>query len=182
MKYPIINREACGYCGACVSVCPTNALELVDIYVRQNLELCTGCLACVKVCPVGAIRLDGSSGGAEMVGQSTNNSQQHFPAKDLEVDVLVVGAGPGGSMAAKSAAEQGAQVLMIEKRQEIGTPVRCAEGVSKRALAELVELDQKWICDELIGGRVYSPDGNSKGRSSIERWEPWQLRQEHWSG
>jgi digeranylgeranylglycerophospholipid reductase len=74
-------------------------------------------------------------------------------------DILVIGAGPAGSMAARAAAQQGVDVLMIEKRQEIGVPVRCAEGVSKRALAELTELDPKWICAEIHGGRIHSPDG-----------------------
>jgi flavin-dependent dehydrogenase len=42
-----------------------------------------------------------------------------------EWDVVVVGGGPGGSMAAREAARAGLQVLMVEKRQEIGAPVRC---------------------------------------------------------
>ena len=41
-----------------------------------------------------------------------------------EYDVIVVGAGPGGCIAAKVAAENGFRVLMLEKRQEIGAPVR----------------------------------------------------------
>ena len=40
------------------------------------------------------------------------------------VDVLVVGAGPSGSTAARHAALGGAKTLLIEKRSEIGTPVR----------------------------------------------------------
>src|SRR2546428_1114067 len=58
-------------------------------------------------------------------------------AMDRQVDVLVVGAGPTGSTAAKYAALGGADVLLIEKRSEIGTPVRCGEGVAKRWLAEI---------------------------------------------
>jgi len=38
--------------------------------------------------------------------------------------MIVVGAGPGGAIAAKVAAESGLRTLMLEKRQEIGTPVR----------------------------------------------------------
>ena len=41
-----------------------------------------------------------------------------------EFDVIVVGAGPGGSIAAKVVAENGLSVLLLEKRQEIGSPVR----------------------------------------------------------
>ena len=74
-------------------------------------------------------------------------------------DVVVVGAGPAGSMAAKIVAENGLNVLMVEKRQEIGVPVRCAEGVSKAELAEFVEVNRKWIAAEVIGAKIYSPDG-----------------------
>ena len=41
-----------------------------------------------------------------------------------DYDVIVVGAGPGGSIAAKVAAENDLKVLMLEKRQEIGATVR----------------------------------------------------------
>lgn len=74
-------------------------------------------------------------------------------------DVLVIGAGPAGSIAAKTAAEKGLTVLLIEKRQEIGDPVRCAEGVSKEYLKKHVEIDKKWICADLKGARIYAPDG-----------------------
>jgi geranylgeranyl reductase family protein len=45
------------------------------------------------------------------------------------VDVLVVGAGPGGSTAARVAAAEGARVLLVEKRPVVGLPVQCAEYV-----------------------------------------------------
>ncbi|HJK18272.1 MAG TPA: FAD-dependent oxidoreductase, partial [Methanocorpusculum sp.] len=54
-------------------------------------------------------------------------------------DVLVVGGGPGGALAAKAAAEAGLSVLLVEKRPAIGAPVRCAEGIGKEALAEFIE-------------------------------------------
>ena len=162
----LIDRETCGYCGACVSVCPNNAIELVDAYVRSDQSLCTGCLACVKVCPLGAITLDTeyrssrlqpalpSNGGPTSVGNQKSKIENQ-----KSVDVLVIGGGPAGSIAARTAAQQNVDVLMIEKRQEIGSPVRCAEGVSKRALAELTELNSKWISAEINGGRIHSPDG-----------------------
>ena len=47
----------------------------------------------------------------------------------IETDILVIGAGPAGSSAAKHAALGGAKVILIEKKSEIGAPKRCAEGV-----------------------------------------------------
>ena len=78
--------------------------------------------------------------------------------KDM-YEVLVIGAGPAGSIAAKIAAENGLDVLLIEKRQEIGDPVRCAEGVNKEYLKKHVEIDKRWICADLKGSCIYSPDG-----------------------
>ncbi len=103
----------------------------------------------------------------------------------VSYDVVVIGAGPGGSMAAKTAAEEGLDVLMVEKRQEIGAPVRCAEGVSKEELSSLVEIKEKWVAAEVAGAKIYSPDntvitlsaeqaGNEVGyileRKIFDRW------------
>jgi len=44
-------------------------------------------------------------------------------------DVLVVGAGPAGSAAARAAARQGVSVVLAERRRRVGVPVRCAEFV-----------------------------------------------------
>ncbi len=48
-------------------------------------------------------------------------------AEKIQTDVLVVGAGPAGSVAARYAAEKGLNVTMIECRPEVGVPVRCGE-------------------------------------------------------
>jgi digeranylgeranylglycerophospholipid reductase len=45
----------------------------------------------------------------------------------LEVDVLIVGAGPAGSTTAKYCADKRLDVLMIDRRAEIGFPVQCGE-------------------------------------------------------
>jgi digeranylgeranylglycerophospholipid reductase len=44
-------------------------------------------------------------------------------------DVLVIGAGPAGSTAARIAAQKGVKVLLLERRERVGLPVRCAEYV-----------------------------------------------------
>lgn len=77
----------------------------------------------------------------------------------MRCDLVVVGAGPAGSMTAKAAAEAGLKVVMLEKRQEIGDPVRCAEGVSKGSLKKLVDPDPSWISAEVKGARIRAPDG-----------------------
>ncbi len=78
--------------------------------------------------------------------------------QNLKTDVLVIGAGPAGSMTAKWAAKHGAKVLMIEKRQEIGSPVRCGEGMSKAWLEDVgIKPSSRWINVEVEGARIYSP-------------------------
>jgi len=83
--------------------------------------------------------------------------------EDLTYDVVVVGGGPAGSVTSKYAAINGAKVLMIEKRQEIGSPVRCGEGIARVWLDEVgIEPNPKWIAHEVDGARLISPDGKSK--------------------
>ena len=78
-----------------------------------------------------------------------------------ECDILVVGGGPGGSMAARYAAEGGLDVIMIEKKQEIGAPLRCGEGISKVWLDELgIEADPRWISADVDGAKIVSPSGH----------------------
>ena len=49
-----VNIYKCGYCGACVGVCPVGALELIETLIEVN-NTCTDCGACAKICPVGAL-------------------------------------------------------------------------------------------------------------------------------
>ncbi len=60
-------------------------------------------------------------------------------------DVVVVGAGPAGSVASRKAAEGGLSVLLVEKRQEIGAPVRCAEAIGADLSRPFIEPDPRWI-------------------------------------
>ncbi len=77
-----------------------------------------------------------------------------------DYDVIVVGGGPAGSMTAKHAAQKGARVLMIEKRQEIGASLRCAEGVNKKGLAKAgVPVDKRWVSADIAGAKLVSPGG-----------------------
>ena len=77
-------------------------------------------------------------------------------------DVVVVGGGPSGSLTARYAAAGGARTLMIEKRQEIGSPVRCGEGIARHFLTECdIPFERKWVAQEVSGAKVISPNGTS---------------------
>jgi digeranylgeranylglycerophospholipid reductase len=73
-------------------------------------------------------------------------------------DVVVAGGGPAGSVAAKVAAEKGLSVLLIEKKQEIGEPVRCAEGIVCDGLPGFIAPDPRWICGRIRRLSLYSKD------------------------
>lgn len=73
-------------------------------------------------------------------------------------DVIVVGAGPAGSIAAKTTAKSGLSTLLVEKRQEIGEQVRCAEGVPIFQIKDFVDPDPKWICASISKARIHGPD------------------------
>jgi digeranylgeranylglycerophospholipid reductase len=45
---------------------------------------------------------------------------------EASYDIVVVGAGPAGSTAALYAARNGASVLLLDKKREIGSPIQCA--------------------------------------------------------
>jgi digeranylgeranylglycerophospholipid reductase len=79
----------------------------------------------------------------------------------MEYDSVVVGAGPGGSITARELAMGGANVLLVEKRPEIGTPVRCGEATGIPGLEEMnVKPWKRAIAAKTQGAYLYSPDGS----------------------
>lgn len=76
-------------------------------------------------------------------------------------DLLVIGGGPAGAVAARTAAKKGLSVCLVEKRPAIGAPVRCAEGIGQAVLAEFIEPDERWISAEMTGSVIIAPDGTT---------------------
>lgn len=150
-----VDADRCCYCGCCVSVCPEDALHLAEtrLIVRDN---CVECGLCAAACPLGAI------------------SEPESPAPQWtegrigpRYDLAVVGAGPAGATAAWTAAKLGLSVLLLEKRQEIGSPVRCAEGVAHDSLSTFLEPDPAWISAWVSRAQIVARSG---GRV-VERWQ-----------
>src|SRR3989454_5212528 len=56
---------------------------------------------------------------------------------------------------------RGCNTLMVEKRQEIGSPVRCGEGVARHFLDDCaIPFENKWVAQEVKGAKIISPSGN----------------------
>ena len=76
----------------------------------------------------------------------------------MKYDVVVVGAGPAGAIAAKYAARNGARTLLIEEHASIGSPVQCTGLISTKALAECEMGEGNFVLARLRGAFVYAPD------------------------
>jgi len=57
VKYKV-DPSKCVSCTACVAVCPTKAITMIDSKAVIDPEKCIGCAACVSVCPTKAISQD----------------------------------------------------------------------------------------------------------------------------
>ncbi len=100
----------------------------------------------------------------------------------LMYDIVVVGAGPAGSMAAKSAAEKGASVLLVERNAEIGVPLKCGEYMpslkemrvlipNARNLERIYKFPARAIVNHINFVRLISP----KGREAEVKFEAMAL-------
>ena len=81
---------------------------------------------------------------------------------DKKFDCIVVGGGPGGSSFAFEAASNGLKVLVLDKRQSIGEPVRCGEGVAIGTFKDNgIAEDPRYCINWVDGYKLFSPGGNS---------------------
>jgi digeranylgeranylglycerophospholipid reductase len=78
----------------------------------------------------------------------------------LDYDVAVIGAGPAGAVSAKYAAKAGAKTLLIDRKREIGAPVRCAEVVAGNLPSDFgMKHSSEWLISSAHYFKLLSPSG-----------------------
>lgn len=80
--------------------------------------------------------------------------------QEQEYDVIVVGAGPAGSTAARVAAAAGLKVLILERKARPGFPVQCAEYVPTLMDLE-VEIPREAVAQRIEGMEARFPEGTT---------------------
>jgi len=78
----------------------------------------------------------------------------------MNYNVVVIGAGPAGSAAARECAGLGLSVLCIEEHGTIGYPVQCAGLLSTAAFAECRVSSERSVLNRVTGARVISGAGS----------------------
>ncbi len=85
----------------------------------------------------------------------------NYSLADISYDVVVVGAGPAGSIVARHAAMAGARTLVIEEHAASGSPVQCTGLVSSKTLDVCGIEPGAWVYQKIKGAHIFSPDGSS---------------------
>ncbi|MCX8189799.1 MAG: NAD(P)/FAD-dependent oxidoreductase [Candidatus Diapherotrites archaeon] len=77
-------------------------------------------------------------------------------------DVIVIGGSVAGLRAAEQLANRGLNVLCLDKKQEIGVPKQCGEGISLGHLQKLgIKPDRRWASQKINGAILYAPNGSA---------------------
>jgi len=105
-------------------------------------------------------------------------------------DIVVVGAGPAGTSAARRAAEMGNEVLLVEKKREVGVPIQCGEFLptlkemihlvpNAKRVQHLLKIPKRVIDNYTTHVSIFSPSGKSYtfkfdayvlDRSRFDKW------------
>jgi len=83
--------------------------------------------------------------------------------------MIIAGAGPVGSGAARLAAGKGVDVLVIERHRDIGYPARCAEALGLDLLSPYIKPSDRWINSRISCSAIH---GIAQHSVSVPRAEP----------
>lgn len=99
----------------------------------------------------------------------------------MEYDVIVVGAGPAGSAAAKAAAQSGARTIILEEHKAVGIPQHCPGRIQGSSFTESImsSINRRMIVTDYRARRIFAPNGKiaqeiplaGKGFCLVERAE-----------
>jgi Pyruvate/2-oxoacid:ferredoxin oxidoreductase delta subunit len=92
----------CTGCGACVEVCPTGALTLVEGKARLDDALCKGCEVCIQACPVDALRPVLEIEAVPLAEHVPDNAPSSVPASP-SVGLLATVVAAGAQLAVQAA-------------------------------------------------------------------------------
>ncbi|MBD3166062.1 geranylgeranyl reductase family protein [bacterium] len=81
--------------------------------------------------------------------------------RERDTDVLVIGAGPAGATAARTAAAKSARVILLERKECVGVLVRCGEASSMVDLKPFIEGVDMGEVHPITGFLSHAPDGTS---------------------
>jgi len=79
-------------------------------------------------------------------------------AARTDFDVIVVGAGPAGGMAALTAADLGLRTALVEEHPEVGLPTHCSGKLQVHAFREF-NFPASLVLNTLQAGAFYAPNG-----------------------
>ena len=54
----VVDDDLCYGCGACIGLCPTNALSMKGLLAIVEQSQCTYCELCIPSCPVDALLIE----------------------------------------------------------------------------------------------------------------------------
>ncbi len=77
-----------------------------------------------------------------------------------KTDAVIIGGGPAGSIVASTLAKKGFEIILLEKRPQIGVPVRCGEATgSREEISRFIPIDETWILADINAARLIAPGG-----------------------
>jgi geranylgeranyl reductase family protein len=107
----------------------------------------------------------------------------HFKRKNKMYDVIVVGAGPAGSMAAKKAADAGCKVLLVEKMQ-LPREKSCSGILIKKSInsvqKEFGKIPHNLPCKTKNKGIIITNEKNKQFKFESEGLNVWRSSFDQW--